>query len=167
MLFLIENHKNIGTQKKNSLYKTGSLLEWYKSKSLKSKSNFSIETVENFNINKSFKKEIIKVKIISNKKQTLEQIINYEISKNNENETTEIEIYNDELIENLLKKYCNIKKIKTKNVYLTKKNFQKIKNKLKINQAKIENNETIFFFEQEENEDNKNNQQDNEKTFSF
>ena len=89
----------------------------------------------------------------------MEKIINYEISKNNEKEETEIEIYNNELIENLIKKYYNIKKLESKNAFLTKKNLEKINNNLTINQAKIENNETIYIFEDDEKEENKNKDQ--------
>lgn len=89
----------------------------------------------------------------------MEKIINYEISKNNEKEETEIEIYNNELIENLIKKYYNIKKLESKNAFLTKKNLEKINNNLTINQAKIENNETIYIFEDDEKEENNNKDQ--------
>lgn len=115
------------------------------------------------------KKKIIKVKIISNyQNKFLEQKINYEISKDNENEATEIEIYNTELISTLIKKYCTAKLIKSKNLYLTKNDLKKIKNNISINEAKIKNNETIFIFEGNENKENgKNNDEKEEIKFEI
>ena len=111
---------------------------------------------------KIIKKKIIKVKIIS--KQTSAQKLNYEISKDNENECTEIEIYNTELIDNLIKKYSKVKQIKSKNLYLTKKDLKKIKNNITISEAKIKNNEIIFIIEGNENEEKGNN--NGEKTYN-
>ena len=96
----------------------------------------------------------------------MEQKINYEISKDNnenENEVTEIEIYNTELIANLIKKYCKKKQIKSKNLYLTKNDFKKLKYNITINEAKIKNNETLFIFEANENEENGNNSKEKEE----
>lgn len=95
----------------------------------------------------------------------MKQKTNYEISKNNENEneSTEIAIYNTELIGNLIKKYSKAKQINSKNLYLTKNDLKKIKNNITINEAKIKNNETIFIFEGNENEENRNNNKEKEE----
>ena len=103
----------------------------------------------------------MKVKIIfKNPKETLEQKIRTDISKNNENEDTEIEIGISETIENLIKKYCNIKQIQKANLCLMKKDLKNVNSNLTISQANIENNETIFIYEGNENKiDNKINEE--------
>ena len=104
----------------------------------------------------------MKVKIVYNKpNQTLEEKINYDIYKNNENEGLEIEIYNTETIGNLLKKYCSKKKIKDNNLYLMKKDLKKLKNNLTLSQAGIVNNETIFLFQTNTNNNNDKNDEIN------
>ena len=104
------------------------------------------------NKNKKISNKIIKVKIIfKNPNESLEQKIKSDISKNNENEDTEIEIGIPETIENLIKKYCNIKQIKKSNLCLMTKDLKNINSNLTINQANIENNETIFIYEENEN----------------
>lgn len=127
------------------MFKSGSLSEWYYNKTYKSIS--SDKNNENESIEKDTKK-IIKLKII--------------FSQQNENEKeTDIEIYNTESIENLIKKFCIIKKISNKNLYITKKDLKKIKNDKTINQAKISNNETMFIFEKKEKEKNSDNKEIN------
>lgn len=147
----------------STFYKTGSLY----SKPLNStyKSMGKENSYKN-NTNEKIKKLLIKVKIIYNKQnQTLEQIITSENSKENENEITEIEIYNTDKIRNLIKKYCDNKKLNPNNVFISKKDLKKIKSDLTINQAKIENNETIFIIEG--NEYNSNIDEENEITFNI
>lgn len=166
MFIYIENHKIFGTQGNCTFYKTGSLSEWYNNnKSNKSFNNSTMNTNEKFYKNKrntdnSTKKKLIRINIIFNQQKKLE------ISKENENENelTQIEIYNTQTIGNLIKKYCNNKKIKSNNnLYITKKDLKKIKNNLTINEAKIQNNETIYIFEDNNNKNNdKNNENDNE-----
>ena len=140
----------------NKFYKTGAFSEWCNTKTLKSNNNSAGQTIENFYTNNKSEivlKKLINVKIIFNQHilmQTLEQKLIYENTKNDDNIATNIEIYNNETIENLIKKYCKLKKI-NKN--------------LTINQAKIENNETIYIFENE----NKNNiyEEDGEIIFNI
>ena len=147
----------------STFYKTGSLY----SKPLNStyKSMGKENSYKN-NTNEKIKKLLIKVKIIYNKQnQTLEQIITSENSKENENEITEIEIYNTDKIRNLIKKYCDTKKLNPNNLFISKKDLKKIKSDLTINQAKIENNETIFI--NEGNEYNSNIDEENEITFNI
>lgn len=92
---------------------------------------------------------MINVKIIFKQKiDSLDKNIQNEIFKSNEIE--EIEINDTENIGNLINKYCNIKNIKKKNLFLMKKDFKKINNNMTISKAKIENNETIFIFEENE-----------------
>ena len=93
----------------------------------------------------------------------MEKKINYEISKDNDNEITEIEIYNTDLISNLIKKYCKVKQIKSKNLYLTKNDLKRLKINLTLNEAKIKNKEIIFIFEENENKENRNNTEEKEK----
>ena len=93
----------------------------------------------------------------------MEKKINYEISKDNDNEITEIEIYNTDLISNLIKKYCKVKQIKSKNLYLTKNDLKRLKINLTINEAKIKNKEIIFIFEENKNKENRNNTEEKEK----
>lgn len=121
---------------------------------MKSGNNSASHTNEEFYTkNKNAKKRIIKVIIAYNKQlQTLEEKINNETYKNNENDLVEIEVYDTETIGNLIKKYCDIKKIKDNNLYIMKKDLKKIENDLTLNQAKIINNETIFLFNKFANE---------------
>ena len=93
----------------------------------------------------------------------MEKKINYEISKDNDNEITEIEIYNTDLISNLIKEYCKVKQIKSKNLYLTKNDLKRLKINLTLNEAKIKNKEIIFIFEENENKENRNNTEEKEK----
>ena len=93
----------------------------------------------------------------------MEKKINYEISKDNDNEITEIEIYNTDLISNLIKEYCKVKQIKSKNLYLTKNDLKRLKINLTLNEAKIKNKEIIFIFEEKENKENRNNTEEKEK----
>jgi len=145
----------------NTFYKTGILSELYNTKSVNSSYKSAGNTNENFykiNKNEKEKKILFKVKIIFKQYQLqlLEQKLMSENSKDNENENdiTEIEIYNTDTIRDLIKKYCEIKKITSNNLYLTKKDSKKIKNNLTINQAKIENNETLYIVEGNENDTN-------------
>ena len=58
---------------------------------------------------------------------------------------------NSESIGNLISKYCN-QKMKSKNLYLMKKDLKKLRKNITINDAKIENNETILICEEKKNE---------------
>ena len=123
------------------------------------KSSF-VNVYDNFyKINKIIEKKLIKVNIISNKNLILsDQNIKSEVSK--ENESTEIEIYNTETIENLIRKYCKKKEIKSNNyLYLAKQDLKKIDKNLTLKEAKIENNETLFILE-DQNNNNFNNEKD-------
>jgi hypothetical protein len=110
------------------------------------------------------KKRIIKINIIYNKKYTIsDEKTKSEISKENEAESTEIEIYNTETVGNLIKKYCNNKKIKESNsLYLAKKDMKKINDNLTIYEAKIKNNETVYVYKE-----NNNDSEDNERNEIF
>ena len=153
----------------NKFYKTGAFSEWCNTKTLKSNNNSAGHTIENFYTNNKSEivlKKLINIKIIFNQHilmQTLEQKLIYENTKDNDNIATNIEIYNNETIENLIKKYCKLKKIKSNKLYITKKDFKKINKNLTINQAKIEKNETIYIFENE----NKNNIYDEDGEIIF
>ena len=118
------------------------------------------------NSENDIKKRIIKINIIYKKNlNNLEKQKKSKTSIENETESTEIEIYNTETIGNLIKTYCNNKKIKvSNNLYLEKKNLKKIKNNLTINEAKIENNETLYILEKNNSDksDNNNSNDDNE-----
>ena len=118
------------------------------------------------NSENDIKKRIIKINIIYKKNlNNLEKQKKSKTSIENETESTEIEIYNTETIGNLIKTYCNNKKIKvSNNLYLAKKNLKKIKNNLTINEAKIENNETLYILEKNNSDksDNNNSNDDNE-----
>lgn len=151
----IENNKNVGTQQIRRLYKTGSFSEWYNTKLMK-EAGKSMEEKKNkkFLKNDAIENKLIKIKIIFGKQyEALKQMINTEISKNNENEETEIEIYNNETIENLIEKYCNSKKVKKDNLLLMNKDLKYLKKNITIRDAKINNNETVFIFEDNQNKD--------------
>ena len=60
-------------------------------------------------------------------------------------------------------KYCKVKQIKSKNLYLTKNDLKRLKINLTINEAKIKNKEIIFIFEENENKENRNNTEEKEK----
>lgn len=119
------------------------------------------------NKNEVNNKKLITIKIIFNPTilyQTLEQKLKYDDPKDNDYEITDIEIPSDETIGNLIKKYCEIKKLESNNKYIMKKNFQILKNSLTISQAKLENNETIYIFEDEEKD---NHEEDKEIIFNI
>ena len=46
-------------------------------------------------------------------------------------------------------------------MYLTKNDLKKINNKITINEAKIENNETVYIFEEKKDKDNYNDNKEN------
>ena len=88
--------------------------------------------------------------------------------KESETKSTEIKIFNTEIIGNLIKRYCNIKKMKkNNNLYLTKQDLKKINNNITIDEAKIENNETLYIFEHKKNDNSDNVNKSNEIFFNI
>jgi hypothetical protein len=91
-------------------------------------------------LSKNFNKTI--TKSITKNKLTL--YIKFDESK----PETRIKIFNDQPVNNIIEKYCELQNIKSDNLYLTKSDYTKIDNNLTINKTNIENCETLYIFEE-------------------
>ena len=66
------------------------------------------------------------------------------------NDETQIEIDNKDYVKTIIKLYCESKEESESNeLYLTKKDLNKLDENLTVNEAKINNNETLYIFEED------------------
>ena len=66
------------------------------------------------------------------------------------NDETQIEIDNKDYVKTIIKLYCESKEESESNeLYLAKKDLNKLDENLTVNEAKINNNETLYIFEED------------------
>ena len=66
------------------------------------------------------------------------------------NDETQIEIDNKDYVKTIIKLYCESKEESESNeLYLTKKDLNKLDENLTVNEAKINDNETLYIFEED------------------
>ena len=66
------------------------------------------------------------------------------------NDETQIKIDNKDYVKTIIKLYCESKEESESNeLYLTKKDLNKLDENLTVNEAKINNNETLYIFEED------------------